>query len=528
MEDIFFSFDQIPQLSKRDIATQLGDEDLMKFHKYKIELEQFGQVIEDKKRDNINRELLVRILEKQSKHYELSTQSARNIELLKTDSSFAITTAHQPSFLTGPLYFIYKIFSAINLAEKLKEKYPAYEFIPVYVIGAEDHDFEEVNHMHLFGKTIKWESEQTGAVGRMRISKMKESLSELFEIIGDNDNARTLKSIIENAYNHHNDYASFTISIVNQLFTQHGLVCLSMDDSELKKEMSTIFKEELLTQSAHELVSNDQKRIEELGFKSQVHARAINLFYLDDTHRRRIVFEDNRYKILNSEISFSEHEILMELNENPDRFSPNVILRPLYQEKILPNLAYVGGGGELAYWMELKSVFEKHQINFPMLVRRDSVLLIDNSIRKLLDKIKLPLEDVFMNKNEIVDRMFLNDANYKMKDEKLMLQDLFERISEKATGIDKGLLGMIASAMVKSEKSIELIENKLKKSIKSKEEQSIRQLDKLINKIHPNNGLQERYDNFIPYYLNYGTSFMETLKNKLDSLDQSFKVIVLP
>ncbi|MEM8907956.1 MAG: bacillithiol biosynthesis BshC, partial [Bacteroidota bacterium] len=161
-------FSDVPQLSARDKAYAAEHEGLRAFYKYPVSIEAFAQVIKDKQATPTDRTLLVNVLKEQYAQLSVEPAVQANIKQLADAQTFTLTTAHQPSLLTGPLYYIYKIISTINLAKRLRDFYPDYHFVPVFITGGEDHDFEEVQNAHLFNRTLTWENTETGSVGLMK------------------------------------------------------------------------------------------------------------------------------------------------------------------------------------------------------------------------------------------------------------------------------------------------------------------------------------------------------------------------
>ena len=521
-------FQEVTQFSKKDKAYVNPPAALRPFYKYETSIESFAQVIQDKKNDQTNRHILVEVLEEQYQKFDPTPVVKENIEKLKATTTFTVTTAHQPSLCTGPLYYIYKIVSAINLAKSLKKAYSSFDFVPIFVTGGEDHDFEEVNHFHLFGKTLTWENDEKGSVGMMGTASLNEVLNELKSLLGASENAQKIYQIIHEAYTANSKYSDATIHLTNKLFEDDGLVVLNMNHNKLKNAFSTIIAEEILKRPSQAFVEIAAQELEEIGFSGQAHPREINFFYLRNQIRERIVFENDRYKVLNTDISFSEAEIEAEIGSFPERFSPNVVMRPLFQELILPNLAYIGGGGEIAYWLERKKQFEHFGINFPMLIRRNSVLWIDRGSAKKMDKLSLTIHDLLQDTEDLIKRFVkINTENeLSLHNEKTAIQQGFDKIKEKATEIDQSLATAVLAEAAKTLKSLGQLEGRLMKAEKQKHEVSINQIRSLKEKFFPGNGLQERYNNFIEFYLKYGDDFIGTLKKHLDPMQKELIVLI--
>ncbi len=520
-------FQQIPQFSNKDIAYSTGNPALRPFYQYEVSLEAFRQIIEDKKKDQTDRDLLVSVLSEQYQQYNAGALSLSQIAALKEDRTFTVTTAHQPSLLTGPLYFIYKAFSAINLAESLNQAYPDHHFVPVFVIGGEDHDFEEINHIHLFGKKLQWENQESGPCGKMKTDSLMPLLNELAEILGTSDHAIEIMNLIRESFSTHKTYGTATAHFVSRLFGSYGLVVLDMNHPALKRPFEPFMRRELLEQASKGMVEDTTAKLEAAGFSGQAHARDINLFYMRDQLRERIVLEGGLYQVLNSDYVFTKEAMLEELKQHPDRFSPNVIMRPLYQELILPNLAYVGGGGEIAYWLERKSQFAYFGINFPMLVRRNSALWIDKNTGKRLDKLQLRIENL-LEETETLIKQYVQEhsgAELSLAEEKAKLQDIFQSIGQKASQIDPTLEKAVLAEAAKQIKAAEQLEDRLMRAEKQRHEVEINQLRTLREKLFPGNGMQERYDNFLPYFLAYGWDFFKILKENLHPLEAGLVII---
>ena len=529
MEITHIPFSQLPMLAKMDRAYAEKDPLLKPFQKYSFEIEAFKDVIHDKSKAPIDRKTLVATLKKQYQNFKI-VEVSNQIDSLLNDTTFTVTTAHQPSIFTGPLYFIYKIFSTLNLAKTLKAAYPAYQFVPVFVIGGEDHDFEEVNFINIFNKKLTWQRSDTegGAVGMMKTDSLRSLLDELKPVLGDNENAHHIFQIIENAYTQHAVYQDATQDLLNQLFGKYGLVVLNMNDADLKRLFIPIMKEEIIEQPSKQLVEQTQNDLSALGFKSQAFPRDINLFYLRDNLRERIVLENGIYKVLNTDFQWASKQAILEgLEMTPQYFSPNVVLRPLFQESILPNLAYVGGGGELAYWLERKTQFDYFNVNFPILVRRNSALFLDKGSKDRLAKLNLQLTDLTHDTDSLIKKYIgqISDTPLTLSDEKAEIEQVFSKILTQTVAIDATLEKVVLAEKTKALQSVELIASKLMKSEKQKNETSLNQIRNLTQKFFPNGGLQERFDNFLPYYLKYGETFFDVLNENLNPFEEGMVVL---
>ena len=528
MEVQCIPFQQVPQFSGKDVAYATGHPALRPFFKYDVSLESFADIIRDKQQASTDRDLLVRVLESQYATIPTKDAVRENIRALASEHTFTLVTAHQPSLLTGPLYYIYKIISTINLAKSLQNRYPDYRFVPVFVSGGEDHDFEEVNHAHLFGKKLVWENSESGAVGMMHTKSLQPVLEALQEILGDGESSQALFERIKTAYTRHEIYSQATIELVDSLFADKGLIVLNMNHPELKRRFIPIMEAELFQQSSRALVEATQQELQAAGFSGQAYVREINLFYLRNQLRERIIPEGETFRVHQTDIQFTAAQLREELYQHPEHFSPNVVLRPLYQEYILPNLAYIGGGGEIAYWLERKRQFEHFSINFPMLVRRNSVLWLDKSTTQRMEKLGLSTLDILGDTEELIKSYVEKNSGSELdlSQEKDTMSSIFDQVLAKGLEIDPTLEKSILGERTKLINSFEQLEGKLMRAEKKKFETAINQIRSLKEKLFPDNGLQERHDNFLPYYLKYGATFFEILQDNLDPLQEGLVVVL--
>ena len=518
---------EVPQFSERDVAYATGREDLRPFYKYPVTLEAFADVLRDRAQQQPDRDLLVDQLEQQ--YAELSTEVAPPpaLQHLRSRQTYTVITAHQPALFTGPFYYILKICSTINLARQLQEQYGDYAFVPVFITGGEDHDFAEVNHTQVYGNRIEWQTEAGGSVGAMTTATLTEALSQLKDILGDRPTARRIYEIIERTHTRHATYGQAALALVHELFAEHGLVVADMGRPAFKRAFVPLMERELFDSVSQPLIEEAQRKLEALGYSGQAHAREINLFYLSPGRRDRIVREDGGYRVLDTEHRFTEGELRQELHEHPERFSPNVVMRPLYQELIFPNLAYIGGGGELAYWLERKAQFSAFGLNFPMLVRRASALWIDGSNQKKLEKLALDYRELFRDADLIIRDYVAEQSEHELSlsEELAALEKLFAGIAEKAERIDPTLAKAVMGEHARQAKTVENLEGRLRRTEKQRFETAMNQIRTLRDKLFPGGGLQERYDSFLNVYLQEGNALFEVLIEQLDPLRKGLVVL---
>ncbi|MES2396686.1 MAG: bacillithiol biosynthesis cysteine-adding enzyme BshC [Bacteroidota bacterium] len=526
------------QFSKLFLDYIKGDSVLRKLYAYEPKVESFQQVIDDKLKENTNRPLLVTVLREQYSTIEACDLQKTNINLLLNKNAFTVCTGHQLCLFTGPLYFIYKIISTINLSETLKKNYPEYNFVPVYWMASEDHDFAEVQSINLFGKKVSWDTDAKGAVGKLKTDSLNLVIDELKQILGESENSKELIQLFTDAYLKHSNLADATRYMVHQLFADHGLVILDGNDSRLKNEFSEIIKDDIINNINYKLVNETISELENAGFKAQVNPREVNCFYMIDNLRERIEhvhntsLEEGRrdvFNVVNTSITFTKDELLKELIDHPERFSPNVVLRPVYQQKILPNLAYIGGPGELAYWLEYKRMFDHHNINFPVLIPRNFVLLTDEKTNQQIQKLGFTINELFKDVDVLIKEFVNKNANSELslKEQEEKISNVFAEVSQKAMAVDVTLKGSVEAELQKALNALKNIESKLVRSEKQKQETNINQIKKVKEKFFPEGALQERYENMAPYYLRSGKKLIADLKEQFDPLDYELSILTI-
>jgi bacillithiol biosynthesis cysteine-adding enzyme BshC len=492
-------------------------------------LENFEAQIQEKQENcnAKNRAVLVSVLQQQYSKISTSDLTKQYIEALLSSNTFTITTGHQLNLFSGPLYFLYKIISTINLAKELKTKYPSQNFVPIYWMATEDHDFEEINYFNFKGRKFRWNKESTGPVGQLST----EGLADFFEVykreLGSGTNADAIEKLFQEAYLNHSTLAEATRHLANALFGQYGLVILDADNPDLKRTFEPYIKEELVKQTSHKKVIETTEKLK--NYTIQVNPREINLFYLEENLRERIILENGKFKVNNTQIQFTESEILTVLENHPEKFSPNVIMRPLYQEVILPNLCYIGGGGEIAYWLELKSFFDAVKVTFPILLLRNSAVLVTEKQVTKADKLGLSWKDLFSKQNDLVNSKTaqLSEFPIDFSIQKEHLRKQFESLFEIARQTDKSFLGAVKAQEAKQIKGLGNLEKRLLKAQKRKCSETLERIIDLQNELFPNQSLQERQANFSEFYLENGTTLIEKLIQKLKPLDANFEILIL-
>jgi bacillithiol biosynthesis cysteine-adding enzyme BshC len=525
----YISYESTGSFSKIMLDYVSGDEKLQPFYKYPVSLEGIKASIEARKAFDTPRAILVEELRKQYEEITLTHKQQQNLELLLQPNTFTLCTAHQPVIFTGPLYFIYKIMHVIKLADILKNELFDHNFVPVFYMGSEDADLDELGQIQISGEKLVWETKQTGAVGRMKVDKQLIGL--IARIAGEVEVTEPGKEIMSNlkaAYKEGATIQQATLTFVNTLFKDYGLLIVIPDNASLKSLFTPMVKKELTEQFSRTIVEEVSERLNE-HYKVQASGRDINLFYLIDDKRERIEKIEDLYKIEALGLSFSQEEILNEVDVHPERFSANVILRGLFQETILPNIAFIGGGGEAAYWLELKEVFAACDIPYPMLIVRNSLLITDENQRAITKKLGLTTTGLFKSTTELLNDLVTRESDLQLtlENEKQQLQALYEQIATITQTIDLTLAEHTSALKKHALDKLENLEKKMLRAEKRKFEAQQRQITKLRNQLFPGDGLQERVENFLPFYAKYGKELFNFLYNYSLGLEQEFGILNL-
>ncbi len=467
---------------------------------------------------------LHKVVSEQLSSYFKYDKLEKNVHLLKEENTYTVTAGHQLNLYGGPLYTLYKILDVIALAEELDKEFPFFNFVPVFWMATEDHDFEEINHIHLFNDTLTWDTSQKGPVGRFSLDGIEGFKSALLDKFQNNTEFATH---LNQFYNEEN-LAKATIQFFMELVGEYGLVILDADNKLLKSTFAPIIKKEIETQFAEREIQKTTGELEEEGYHGQAMARPINLFYIKDQFRERIVSLDNdRFQI--GETVVSKLDLLNDLDQNPECFSPNVVFRPLYQEAILPNLCYVGGGGEMAYWLQLKGMFEQTNIPYPLIKVRNSIQWINKPTSKKINKLDLSYTDIFKSIHEVKKQFVIENA-----DEELVFMTLDEQVQqlnkileETIIDVDKGLEGYAKSEATKIVKQADAVKNKLIRHQKKKNKEAMQQIDGIFEHSFPNSGLQERYENVIPFLAKQETrQYIDNLYQLIDPFEKDLILLI--
>lgn len=503
-------------------------EDLKPFYQFAPDWSGMASALSQREAFPIDRNVLVTVLKETYATASPHALVSSHIDLLHQPNTFTITTAHQPNLATGYAYFMYKIMHTVVLADEMKQRHPEYNFVPVYYIGSEDDDIKELGFFRFNQSSFRWETNQTGAVGQMNPTELKSLLHDFFRVLGPpNASTEYLKGLLENAYLGHDTIAQATQYIVHELFQAFGVLVVDANHHLLKKQFTQVLLQELLQPVAHQLVQ-EQNQLLSVHYKSQAHARVINLFYLKDGLRKRIEkVADNLWRVVDTDIKWDAASLTLEVEQYPEHFSPNVILRGLYQESILPNVAFIGGGAEVAYWFQLKPIFDHYNVFYPTIILRQSAQFITLHQQELMKRLDWDYQAIFKPLTAHIDELVKEQAEQELTvdEEWLAIKNVLANMTAKATQVDANLAYSAAAAIHKMEHQVHVLVHKMNKAERKKHEVTINRMKALKSELFPNGSLQERYYTFMQEYVYLGPQYFEWLRKFILPFGNEFLII---
>jgi bacillithiol synthase len=513
---------QIPLEQTRAFSTLLSDyishnDNITSFIHYASSAEGLKKCLTDASFPMERRLVLQDVLMEQYKELQVAPKVTSHLESISAADTFFITTGQQIHLLGGPLYVLYKIASTLQLAAACQQLMPDKHFVPLFWMASEDHDLEEIDHLTIFGKRYQAELKGKGPAGRVSTEGLAEWINSLPDI----------PEVFKKAYAEFGNLSKATHYWLNELFGKHGLVVLDADHAKLKKQFVPILEKEIVEGISIDAVRQQTEYLEQQGYKSQIFPREINVFYISPEGRNRITYEGGNYTVLTTEKVFTKESLLQELHAHPESFSPNVVLRPVYQEFILPNIAYIGGPAEVAYWLQLKKVFEVLGLHMPVVLPRNFAMVVGKQQFAKLQKLGLKPEAIFLPEEEL-KQFFLSEKNYvipEWSDVSEDLDKLWISVEDKSLKADANLKDWLAAEKHKVQKQLETIEKRVAKTYEQKLEQEMKQLTSLKEKLLPNGGLQERSDSFLSFLIN-DPSFIDDMILLFDPLDFRFNIVV--
>lgn len=476
--------------------------------------------------DPQHRTILCDALDVQHAALELHPAVRANLRRLREPQALTVTTGHQLCLFTGPLYVPYKILNAIRLARDAEARLSR-PVVPVFWMASEDHDAAEIDHASMRGVTIRWNGSSGGAVGRMVLENMEATLDAAIEAIGPGAHASWLAGRLREAYAEGRTLAEATRRLVHDLFGHLGLVVLDGDDPALKRLFVPVMEQELLNRITHRTVSFANERIRE-RYPVQAHAREINIFHLRPGMRSRIMPDGDVFQVLDGGPRWTMDEVLARVHSDPRSFSPNVLLRPVYQESVLPNVAYIGGGGEVAYWLQLRWLFQSLQMPMPAIFLRTSASTISAKHHRQWTGLGLSVEELFAPLEPLkarVARRYTGHAT-DLDAERALLEQVHASLAAKARDGDASLVRAAEAWHTRALKGVGRLEQALVRAAKREQEVHLRRMELVHGAVFPAGNLQERHDCILPAVAAEGPALLDRWMDLLDPLDRRFAIVV--
>lgn len=461
-----------------------------------------------------NRSVLVAALKDQYAQLNLSSAAVdENIQKLADSNTFTVCTGHQLNLFTGPLFFIYKILHTIKLSQVLNERFDDMHCVPIYWMASEDHDSAEIDHLHIKKVKLKWNTDQTGAVGDFETKELKQVIALIRELLPGTVEAAQLIELFTTAYRKGVVLADATMLLVHELFKPYGLVVLNPQNRALKSLFKPVIERELQYSFSKKAVDTTSDNLKSKGFSAQVHAREINLFFIDKQSRERIIRDAEHFVLSDSKRRFSKDEMWRILNEAPEHFSPNVVLRPIYQETILPNLAYVGGGGELSYALQLKAAFDAVSVPFPLFILRHSLFWATSKNRSKMKALGTQIIDFTASKDATINGVIrrISDIDIDFGPQRRLITEQFRQLKDLALSTDKSFIGAVFAQEKKQLKGLDVLEKRMLKAQRRKLVNEVQRVSEIYDQFYPMGVAHERFENFSALYAQMGNSFFERI-----------------
>lgn len=456
--------------------------------------------------------------------YKPSKKTKVNIELLGKDKTVAIVTGQQLGILGGPLYTFYKTITAIKLASSLKEKYDDYNFVPVFWLEGDDHDFEEVTELNLINQKNelqkfiyndnKPEDFNRGNIGRLAFNEGIENfIQEVKSELRETEFSKNVFELFEDSYKSGNTFKKAFSNLIFNLFDEEGLIIFDPQQNEIKNLLKPIFKKEL---SNFEVHANEVVKISadlEEVYHSQVKVKPINLFYSENNGRYSIEPEDDLFRLKGKRQKFTLIELLDEIENYPDKFSANVLLRPITQDYLLPTGFYVAGPSEISYFAQVMPLYNKFGISEPVIYPRSSVTILEKNIKGVLEKYELNIEDIFVEEKLLNNRVLNQVADIRIDDllheYEHQIAKAMDNIKEKLFGIDPTLKDLSDKTYQKIKQGLDTLKSKAENAQERKHDVALRQIKKASISLYPNNNLQERELNWLYFANKYGMDIIK-------------------
>ena len=517
---------------------------VQKFYKHNFrDSHVFDSVLAAIDKNPVDRRTLVQVLGEQNTGFGSSPKTFENIALLSQATTYAVVTGQQVGLFGGPLYTIYKTITTITLAQKLKAKFPGLNFVPVFWIEGEDHDFEEMNHTSVLDRENKlmrieylpggqMPERNLGPIGELAFDEsLNQTLATLEESLQKTEYTDALLGRLKECYVVGRTFNQAFTAWMSVLFEDYGLVFLTSNDARLKKILSPIFVREISHFPKTSQIVIDRSAELEDQYHAQVKAKSINLFLFHKGGRYLIEPREHDFSLKGTRHYLSKEELLKIAEETPELLSPNVVLRPIAQDALLPTVAYVAGPSEIAYHAQLKPVYDHFGVNQPVIYPRASASFIDERLERVIEKHQLELASFFDEVNALTARVLEQIAEVKLDqifgNTSSLVHDALHELKFGLKEVDPTLLGTLEGVKSKIDTNLGLLKDKAFAAQKRRNETAVRQIERAAAGLMPNGGLQERELSVLYYMNKYGPDLVKWLTSELDINGFKHQIITL-
>lgn len=501
------------------------DHKLRPYYVHEPSLEGVLNAVDQKKFSSDQRNLLAKSVIKQ--YEQVDIPAPESVQHLLRENTFTITTGHQLCLFGGPLYLIYKICSCIKTAQQLNQKQDKSHFVPVFWLASEDHDVEEISSFKIFQHSLRWNTEQKGAVGRFHLHDLQELLQEIQQIIGQGIDAQKFYQLINQAYKSNRTLAQATRVFLHELFSQTDLLILDGDDAALKSSIVDLFCKDIQHDISDQLMKEACTRFEELGYEPQIKSRGVHFFHITESgYRERVIKQaDGSYLFEQSQLVFNQEALIAYFKTYPERCSPNVVMRPLYQEFILPNVAVICGPSEIRYWLQLKSLMDKFSIAFPVVLLRDIFLLLSPVDVLKWEGMGFSSKELFQEETSLIQQFISKQHTLDLLSEKKQLDQVFSLIHQKLLSLDSGLESYAQSQKKSLAQWIDTSEKKMQQITKRKHQQELDFIHKIKQKYSLPGMSQDRSEYFSTFFISHSSIIINSLIRLADVFLPGIKVL---
>jgi bacillithiol biosynthesis cysteine-adding enzyme BshC len=465
----------------------------------------------------------------------------KHIDMLRRPGSVAIVTGQQAGLFTGPLYTIHKALTVVKLAACLREQ--GVEAVPVFWVASEDHDYEEVNHTRLIDregqlKDVRYEAcehKPDSPVGHIKLCEgIDEKITELVNALPPSEFVADLERDLRESYQHEVGFAEAFARLMARLFRDYGVVLLDPQDEQLKQVAAPLYAEALehSTEIARALVERSRE-LEAAGYHAQIHVSEdmVPLFILDDGRRVAMVEQDERFHLKGSDRSFSREELVELARRCPNCFSPNVTLRPVVQDYLLPTAAYIGGPAEIAYFAQLGAVYETLGRERPSVLPRASFTIVEGRHQKTMKKHGLALPDFFDGLHsamtKVVEQSLDRETANTFAETERILTEQMDKLEDALSRADRTLSISLKRARAKILYQIEHLRTRFIHSSARREETVYRQIERAYLTLMPDKNFQERELNVYYFLSRYGPTLFNDLYNAAEVGYSNHKLVYL-